>query len=144
VVASAAGAFDFLDMNVAPWVLSNLHSTTVIPTPQGGEAVDSLTLSASVGIFIFAANVAGAYTAPTGITNRATITGVSSGTSSFPGDVIAPSGIISGGEVTVTHGGPGNGTVAAAWDWCERFFGFRTPQHILGRWPQVDSSDGDR
>jgi hypothetical protein len=48
VITSAAGAFDFLDMLVAPWVLSNLHSTTVIPTPQGGEAV-SFAHAASFG-----------------------------------------------------------------------------------------------
>jgi Putative Ig domain len=114
VITSAAGAFDFLDMLVAPWVLSNLHSTTVIPTPQGGEAVSSLTLPASVGNFIFTANVAAAYTGPTGISVRSTITGPN-GTALFPADVTVTSGMISGGDVTVTAPA-GNGMVAAAWD----------------------------
>lgn len=53
---------------------------------QSGSAVLGLTLmtiAASVANFIFSANVSGAYTGPTGINARATITGAVSGTQLF-------------------------------------------------------------
>lgn len=113
VINSAAGAFNFLDLNGAVWVMSNLTSTTKISSaPNAGP------LAASANNFLFVAEngAAGTWTAPTGINSRAAMVGGGSGTTLVVGDKKLVSGDITGGNVTATFSAGTFGVVAAVWD----------------------------
>jgi hypothetical protein len=96
---SASVAFE--DIDIAVWTATGLTSTTALQkgsTPGG----TTITLPASPGNLLFACiSGTSAFSSPTGITARATITGPDSSSLS-PADATLTSGQISGGDVTVT------------------------------------------
>lgn len=119
VISSIAGAFNFLDIDVAPWVLSNLSSTTKISsTGSAGTTSTAGPTAASTNNFIFMAHNGGTgtYTVPAGITNRTFIVGGGSSTTLIVGDVQATAGMISAGNFTATTSANMFGNIIAVWD----------------------------
>jgi hypothetical protein len=113
VTYSASAAFE--DNNIAVWTATGLTSTTPLTSQASSDVAASFTVPAAVGNFIFAfATSGGLWTSPTGITNETAVTGLN-GLISQPGDVTVTSGMISGGNVTMTGTNDQFG-VAAVWD----------------------------
>jgi Putative Ig domain len=114
VQVTYSASAQFSDQNVAVWTASGLTSTTPLFS-TGYTQTTSVPAAAGNLLFAFASTGAtGTFTSPTGITNETEITGLDGG-NSFPADTTVTSGMISGGDVTVTFSADVFGVVAI-WD----------------------------
>jgi hypothetical protein len=114
IVIDASASFAFGDLNVGVWTATGLTSTTPLTfKPLQGTT----TVPAAAGNLLFALGVGGTgitFTSPTGITNETAIDGQNPDVTQ-PAAVTVTSGMISGGDVTVTISADLLGVVAI-WD----------------------------
>jgi Putative Ig domain len=109
VTYSASAAFN--DNNIAVWTATGLTSTTPLFSTGYNQTTS---VPAAVGNFLFALATGGpgdSFTSPTGITNETAITG-DNGEVSYLADATITSGMISGGDVTLTFSADAFGVVA--------------------------------
>jgi hypothetical protein len=113
VVITYSASVAFTDTNIGVWTATGLTSTTPLTSKSYTQTT---TVPAAAGNLLFALTTGGAtsFTSPTGITNETAITGAN-GEVTQPAAVTVTSGMISGGDVTVTISADLFGVVAI-WD----------------------------